>query len=349
MTNAKGKTKPDKFIPAWDDMVRRALVGLNADSAKSYRSTYKQWDEYCAAHNIDPVEGINEESIVEFLESQENTLNTRRAKLSKMKKLALSRWSIASAVMQGIGDFIAAAAYKAVFDTISEMAVPTENISESDREHIVFTWDDIKGLLGTWGDERKASHSRNRALVGVLTFTGMRIDEARQLRWKDIDFNHGTIYIRKPKGVVRRKNSRNVAIVKDSSDTGVSRLQAWRKRQSEWVDAVREVYPDDVPEGDLTYVFTSTRRSTTLRDDKPMSIRGIHKVIDETFEQAGRETGRSHWFRHTLLTKLLASGIPIQDVRDHAGHVNDAQTVAYAKSADALVHREEWNFDSIAA
>jgi site-specific recombinase XerD len=77
-------------------------------------------------------------------------------------------------------------------------------------------------LAGFRNDERYGI--RNRALIAVLYRSGLRVNEARHLRSKDIDPGHGMIRVLFGKG----QRARTVGI----DHGGIEFIEAWQQERS---------------------------------------------------------------------------------------------------------------------
>jgi integrase len=85
----------------------------------------------------------------------------------------------------------------------------------------------IEALLDGAGDlDKKARvrHGQRRALIAVLAFAGLRIDEALSLCWQDIDLARGTITVRDGKTVTAARKVYVLPALRDELDAYKSRL-----------------------------------------------------------------------------------------------------------------------------
>lgn len=150
---------------------------------------------------------------------------------------------------------------------------------------------------------------RERAILSILAYSGMRNDELCRLKTEDVNIAEQSIHIRNGKG----GNGRSVRV----SGQCVSDIQAY----------LAEYCRRD---GDLLFVSEKQRRpfvGTTVR-------RIVKKVVARTMI---RKRVHPHTFRHSLAVNMLSRGASIFAIRDILGHSDIATTMIYLRSADSRV------------
>jgi site-specific recombinase XerD len=144
---------------------------------------------------------------------------------------------------------------------------------------------------------------RNRALIGLLWRTGLRIGEALALLPKDIDLEAGLLVVQHGKGDVRRV----VGI-----DTGTAALM------SRWLDARKKLG-----------LRAATPLFCTLAGGAVESSYVRH-LLPRLAKKAGVEKRvHAHGLRHRHAVDLIQEGAPITTVRDLLGHSSVAVTDRY--------------------
>lgn len=137
-------------------------------------------------------------------------------------------------------------------------------------------------------------------LVAFLAGTGVRIDEARRLRWDQVDLEQGRAYIR---GTKSESSDRWLNL----PDWLVTRLSARAGR-----------------DGRRGYVFASP---ATLNDperlwDQSNSAKAVRAALDA----AGLSWAVPHTFRRTVATLLDQANLPIARIADQLGHADVSMT-----------------------
>ncbi len=178
----------------------------------------------------------------------------------------------------------------------------------------------------------------HRALALVLTDGGLRLGEALGLRWKDVDFEAGTIAIngslQRMKGkdgglrIEPPKSKAGRRILKlgtrntDGAWPDSSVIAALRKRRSVQLEhrmKAGEKWCSDPRWSDL--VFTTIIGT-------PMEPSNVsHLFTDDMMPGAGIEPRGVHQLRHTVITNLLRRGVPVKTVQKFAGHSSAAMTL----------------------
>jgi site-specific recombinase XerD len=152
--------------------------------------------------------------------------------------------------------------------------------------------------------------SRDRALLGLLMLTGVRIGELAGLDADDVRLTQrtGELVIRHGKGDRRRV---------------VPLSRPARAALREWI-AERGEHPSgpDVLAGPLWLSRTGAR----------LSVRSISNVVADVMRRAGLEES-AHALRHTVATRLVREhGHDLVLVADILGHADVKTTRAYARS-----------------
>ena len=164
--------------------------------------------------------------------------------------------------------------------------------------------EEVETIL-TLSKKSKSRHShRNYTIILLIYRHGLRLSEVASLRWEQIDFNGGTIY-------VKRVKNGTPSIQPLYGDE----IRALRKLQRD--------YPAS------PYVFQSNRRSPLAKD----TIAGI-------IEQAGKLAGlpfpiHTHMLRHSTGYYLANKGIDTRTIQNYLGHRNIQHTVRYTDLASA--------------
>lgn len=164
--------------------------------------------------------------------------------------------------------------------------------------------DEVEKLVGSFGMPGR-SMRRADAIVRCALDLGLRSGEVARLGLDDIDWRAGTITLRHTK-------SRHEQVLPLPTATGeaiAAYLQYERPKTASRAVFVRHVAPNDRPVGpDL-----------------------VRKTIRQAYERAGLPYTRAHLLRHTMASRLLASGASLKEVADVLRHRSLNTTLIYAK------------------
>lgn len=160
---------------------------------------------------------------------------------------------------------------------------------------------DVKKLLAACGDNWYGR--RNRALIGLLIDSGLRISEALALRASDLNFQDGTMAIRNGKG----------------GKDGVGHFGAEASRHIRaWLKSRIDLHPDDL-------VFCT-------RDGQPLNRRVAARILYRLSAKSGlRQKIGPHALRHYAATSLLRQTGDLELVRRVLRHESLTMTLRYAQ------------------
>ncbi len=157
--------------------------------------------------------------------------------------------------------------------------------------------------------------TRWRTLFATLVFTGMRISEALELRWSDVDLQAGLITVGDSK--TEAGSGRRIVMM-----PGLGRRLRELKLES-----------PHAADGDL--VFCSAVGTTLGRRH---TLRALRRAV----EAAGIAHTTQHELRHTFASLLIGEGLDVTFVADQLGHANPQITLrTYAKLFDPARRRDE--------
>jgi site-specific recombinase XerD len=155
---------------------------------------------------------------------------------------------------------------------------------------------------------RYPTGQRNRLMLRLMLDTGLRLDEACSLRWKDIDLTTCRVMVRQGKGAKDRTLW--------TGESNIKALAAWRERQARECSGNPEV------------VF-STKAGGKL---DPSYVR---KMVKRYAKRAGiAKTISPHTLRHSFASDLLRDNPNIRIVQKALGHANLATTQIYTHIVD---------------
>ena len=154
------------------------------------------------------------------------------------------------------------------------------------------------------------TNSKDKAIIGLMAYQGLRTIEVVRLSWKDIKVQQGKNY-----------------------------LAVWGKgrEEKELIPILSETYKILI-----AYQMSITRPEGSMFDFKETS--SIRKITNKWLNEAGlkRENVSAHSLRHTVAQLMLDKGIPKPMVQRFLRHKSEAMTSTYtAKQED----REFLNYE----
>jgi site-specific recombinase XerD len=159
------------------------------------------------------------------------------------------------------------------------------------------------------GVNPEEKYRRDRAIIYLLTYAGLRVDELSNLKSTDIDLEMKRLRI-----VGKGMKVRSVPI----SNILLAEINDWLTFRTEM--AKKKPYVKESP-----YVFYSQR-------SQKFTVRGIQTMI-EGYSLPNKKL-TPHMFRHTFCKWMLkATNNDIEKVRRLAGHSNIATTSRYLKDS----------------
>lgn len=158
----------------------------------------------------------------------------------------------------------------------------------------------------------KSRSSLIHAFLYVLAWTGMRSDEARTLRWRQVDFEAGEIVVGKSKTEAGR--GRRIPLA--------ANLKAVLAQHAAWyASRLGTIQPD------LHFVFPRSNRRAPIDPTHPVG--SLKKAWEGVRKVAGVQC-RLHDLRHSFCTKLAEAGVPESTMLDMMGHVSAAMLRRYS-------------------
>ena len=152
------------------------------------------------------------------------------------------------------------------------------------------------------------------AAIGVMLLAGLRRGEVVRLKFADIALFEGTIHIVNGKGIAGGRD--RMAYI--SPDLREILIRYLRER-----DRLGITQPE-------LFISLKTRRG--------LSLEGLRKIV-EKIRQASGIRFSAHVLRHSFITHLLRSDVPIHITRELAGHRDIATTLGYLRIFDEDLHK----------
>ena len=167
-----------------------------------------------------------------------------------------------------------------------------------------------RALLGSL-DLSRVVGLRDRALLGVLTYTGARVGALARLRRRDL------------------QEQESQRVLRFLEKGGKQREIPVRHDLEEWIDAYLKAGRIDPSQKDEPLFLAAERWGLGL-SDRAMTAHGVRRMLKRRLKEAGLpEIIVPHSFRVMVVTDLLGQNVPMEDVQYLAGHSNPQTTQIY--------------------
>lgn len=160
---------------------------------------------------------------------------------------------------------------------------------------IVLSKQEVKGMLSS------ATNLKHKLIMMFLYYAGLRLDEVRNITWKDIDFDRKIIHLKKAKGSKERVIFLHAKLI-----NGLEILGEEKKGM----------------------IFRSQR-------DSKYTTRTIQQIVKIAAKKGRiRKNVTPHTLRHSFATHLLEGGADIRYIQQLLGHQDLKTTQIYTHVAN---------------
>lgn len=175
---------------------------------------------------------------------------------------------------------------------------------------------------------KEKSPYKDYLIFMLLAYTGMRIGELCALKWKDIDFNEGTICITKT--IYNPGNKGGAYVLLPPKTKGSKRrldvdaviLNVLEKHRT-YQNKVKMKYRKNYHDADFVFANTDNKNP-----GYPESVVNTNHRMKRFLKNIGNiSTDLSpHSFRHTHTSLLAEAGVSLPAIMERLGHTNDETT-----------------------
>jgi integrase len=164
-----------------------------------------------------------------------------------------------------------------------------------DRKRLYLTPEEARRLIAA-ASKRGRYPQRDKIMLRMIYRHGLRVSEACDLRWDDINLPEGTIYIK------RKKMGNDSTHSMDRDE-----LSDLRKLQKA---------------SQSRYVFTTERGG-------PLSVDAVQYICKAAGEACGLPDAHPHQLRHSAGYSLVNEGTDMRLIQDFLGHKTASMTMHY--------------------
>lgn len=174
-----------------------------------------------------------------------------------------------------------------------------------------------------WADLLTAAKSqRDRALLAVMLYGGLRVSEACGLRIEDVDWTEEQLHVQHGKG------DKEAYVYLHPEGLAELRKLSEGRRKDEWL-------------------FLSSRRARLSRVQawRVVKAAGLAAGVGEVLDAEGRITSwlSPHKLRHSCATRMLENGADLRQVQEHLRHESIATTQIYTHIANPTLKKAAQN------
>ncbi len=255
---------------------------------------YLEWSKATKSENTYKTDVKASKDLVEYFGD--------KIKLSQIKLSKLEGWKVWLVDSKGYSKTTANIRIrhvKAMLNKAVEWQYLEENPGEKLKQYKVpkgkpdfLTEEEVKKLFSV------IENKTHLAVFNLLYFTGMRLSEALNLTWEDVDFEEGFIRVRSKKD--------------------------WHTKnyKERYIPIHRKLY-------EHLYHLKEVSKNKVVPYKYP--------TVEHLFQKYSKKSGikvTPHLLRHSIATAMASKGVSLHAIKDILGHSNYSTTLIYAKMTD---------------
>ena len=292
----------------WLTQAKRPDANKSARTIEAYEGAWNRYlaGEGCQLRGLSLAQANNVQMVLAVLQGVADKNGSGAAKMARTVLSSIFEM----AVLRGVLEANAA-------KSVGVVKATTPKQSKRDKRRSLTA--DQRGDVIEAADARAAAARDPRSvrkwqtvadLVAFLAGTGVRISEARLLRWESLNLETGVVQIEGTKTV----SSRRTLNVPEWLRVRLT-ARAERVGQSGYVFAAPALGAGEYSDHDKAEAGQA-----------PMDASNLAGWIREVLDDAGLSWATSHTFRRTVATMLHENGAPLVRIADQLGHANPTMT-----------------------
>ena len=328
-------TVPDKEITIeqgfqlfFEDRGKDPLFGgCTPSTLKRYRAVSNKFKEFCLRnkkHTWDEVD----RKLFEFYGAW-----LRTKKMNKRRSYSDRTIAFELTVLRTVNIFLCNEKY---IDNSYRISISIPKFDESDR--YCYRKEEVDKILKACQDCSELKWLKE--LISTLAATGIRIGEAAQLRWTDINLEDNIIHIRDERSHTRKQQA------------GLARTTKGKRSRTIPIHSDLKNILNDMPRHQDGYVFHGPKGGRLKPDTaRNIFVRDVIKPLKKKFStpdgETGFEHGRLHSFRHYFVSECCRQGIPEARIMDWVGHRDSKILARYRHLRPEDGQQQMWGLDLI--
>jgi len=293
----------------WLTQVRRTDSGLSARTVLDYGRTFARYIDVdgSSVRGLTLTQANDPQRLRNFLQVVADKHGTGAAKISKSVLSGILNFAIENGILT-LNALRQVRPVKA--QTVKARERDTTRAFTRDEREAVMAYADKLARDEAVNPRTRRKRETVADLVAFMAGTGVRINEARNLRWDDMDLEASSVHIR---GTKTRASDRRLTL----PTWLVDRMKGRAERC-----------------GDDGLVFSSPHHLNEPERvwDQSNSAKALASII----KGSGFRWATPHSFRRTVATLLDQAGVPIATIADQLGHTDPAMTASKYLGRDLM-------------
>jgi integrase len=284
----------------WLTQIKRTDSRLSAKTVEAYEGGFFRYVdvEGSSIRGLTLTQLNDPQRLKKFLQKVADKHGTASAKMAKSIVSGILRLAVENGVLPRN-------ALREIRPVSAQVVKPTSErdttraLTREERDSIIAHADKL-ALSETISPSTRRKRQTVADLLAFMAGTGVRINEARTLRWEDVDLDSGAVYIN---GTKSKASKRSLTL-------------------PDWLLARFKVRADMSGTDGLVFPSPHHLNEPDRRWDSSNSAKAVKCVI----RTSGFGWATPHTLRRTVATLLDQAGVPIARIADQLGHADPAMT-----------------------
>lgn len=285
----------------WLTQIKRTDSRLSAKTIEAYEGGFFRYVDVAESsiRGLTLTQLNDPQRLKKFLQSVADKHGTASAKMAKSIVSGILRLAVENGVLpRNALREIRPVSAQVVKPTTRERDT-TRALTREERDSLIAHADKL-ALSETISPSTRRKRQTVADLLAFMAGTGVRINEARSLRWEDVDLESGSVYVN---GTKSKASKRSLTL-------------------PDWLLARFKLRADMSGTDGLVFSSPHHLNEPERRWDSSNSAKAVARVIGTS----GFGWATPHTLRRTVATLLDQAGVPIARIADQLGHADPAMT-----------------------